>query len=163
MLHVLCTGFWPYSATTEEELSEFIAKGKTKLLLKKLPDNPDLIELLQGMLQYVPENRYTIEEILDSAWLDEGEASTRSTGSVSSEIPPVYLSSNSAPNLAEIPIFDHNAPPEFTSEQLSSTDDPLIISPRGVRAVSSKKKTFSPKTILNRLKKFNPRMSSSKS
>ena len=147
LLHVLCTGFWPYSAATDDLLHAKIASGDTKLLLQKLPEDSALIFLLHGMLQNNPARRFNMNQILDSDWLreedfeiqigSEGSSSETEVSTITNK--HIFVTARSAPELTEVPITP--------MPSLERSDSPTC-SPKG----SPKRfRSFSARSILSKV------------
>jgi len=70
LLHVLLTGYWPYHGANEHELHNNVSHGNIHLFKHLLPDEPVLFDLLSGLLNHNPVERYSITDVLSSAWLN---------------------------------------------------------------------------------------------
>jgi len=154
LLHVLLTGFWPYSATSQEQLSKNIEKGKTQLLMKALPDDEGLIWLIRQMLMLDPNVRPSIKEILAHPFLKQNnmdaDSSIESDYLQSYKFPPKIrqglgvVASCSQPNLAELALpteQDDIISESSYSEYLSETSESeQHLSAAGVRVREKRKK-----------------------
>jgi len=134
---VLLTGFWPYSASSQEQLSERISMGQTKLLVNQLPDDPSLISLLQHMLQIDPRDRPTIGEILEHEFVTSGSSSesprtavptlSLSGDDINSSNPGIPTSC-SQPNLSDLLNNIEQDKPENSEPDVAEGE--FILSPR---------------------------------
>jgi serine/threonine protein kinase len=69
LLYVLITGYWPYAGTTQAAAKKNVEKGCTTFAFDLLPDNDDLIRLLQSMLSIIPSERPSVSQVLGNRWL----------------------------------------------------------------------------------------------
>ena len=150
LLHVLCTGYWPYSANSEQELRRKVNTGETRIIIDKLPQDEDLINLISDMLEYNPNDRPSIDEILSSTWLKDVdfEISIQPISESSSEERiPLFKPASSAPELTELPII--KIPSSFESERSKNGSKMYKTSPIDKRRLKSRKKQ-----ILSRISKI---------
>ena len=161
-------------------MSVCINEGRIQILLNKLPPgDDDLLCLLENMLQYSPEKRFTIEEVMTSTWMrqedelfqassdltetneeysesSEGLVPILSTGDwVTRTSGGAQVQSSSQPDLQELNILYS---PRYLPTQLSCTDlqDNSLVSAQGVRHPSLKERrtSWSARNIFKKLTKL---------
>ena len=71
LLHVLLTGFWPYSANSDSIRDKKVRAGDISLLRNDLPGDPNLFVLFNGMFNKNYHQRFSIEDVINCSWLEE--------------------------------------------------------------------------------------------
>ena len=161
-------------------MSVFINEGRIQILQNKLPPgDDDLLCLLENMLQFSPEKRFTIDEVMSSTWMRQEDelfqassdlTETNEEFSESSDgLVPILstsdwvtrpsggtqVQSSSQPDLQELNIL---CSPRYLPTQLSCTDlqDNSLVSAQGVRYPSQKgrRTSWSARNIFKKLSKL---------
>ena len=72
VLHIIFAGVWPFIASTDEILLQNLKRGEpnTYVFKELLPNDITLVNLINSMLSKDPSCRPTIDQILESDWLE---------------------------------------------------------------------------------------------
>jgi len=133
LLYVLLTGYWPYSGTTQKEAKRNVEIGKTDFLLDKIPSDEHFLQLLYSMLNTVPQERPTIQEVLMNPWVLHGLEPEFLFGSMATSEKIVYSmsalslpKSSSEPDIAEVSAVTVPRPKSPRRKRTSIKEDDQI-------------------------------------
>eukprot|EP00012_Vannella_robusta_P001357 CAMPEP_0206184286 /NCGR_PEP_ID=MMETSP0166-20121206/1136_1 /ASSEMBLY_ACC=CAM_ASM_000260 /TAXON_ID=95228 /ORGANISM="Vannella robusta, Strain DIVA3 518/3/11/1/6" /LENGTH=351 /DNA_ID=CAMNT_0053599289 /DNA_START=718 /DNA_END=1770 /DNA_ORIENTATION=- len=145
LLHVLLTGFWPYAASTEEQLCENTQKGIVTIQEAKIPKDEALLSLMRQMLSRNPKDRPSVSEVCSSRYLRgvcTGTAKQRVKTTENKETGNSgVVGSCSIPNLADFS-FALN-PDDIERLEPADEEGQILLSPKGVRSRRDDNKNLS--------------------
>lgn len=167
LLHVLLTGFWPFSAASQDQLNRNVQEGKIHLLEKRLPKDDSLLNLLKRMLSYNSEDRPSIEDVFFSEFVGgkeiEHQLKSPSAEKKFKTSGDGIKSSYSQPNLADLNLIINATTNNDQIGELSESDPEIfVLSPRGMKKRTTKGKhakrnSWGTKFLFSRLSNLFPK------